>query len=189
MFVYLTGGIGTGKSTVLSMFADLGARIISADLIVHALLREPELQQVIAHALGIPDASNRQLIADRVFNDEPALRKLEELIHPLVAEEIADLRASLPSGEILVYEVPLPPSPAAADVVVSVEAPIEVRRSRLIARGMTEADAEARIALQPDPTVYREHATHIITNDGDESALAAAVERVWEVLQRDARDF
>lgn len=187
MFVYLTGGIGTGKSSVLSMFADLGARIVSADLIVHALLRQPELQALVAHTLGMPDASDRTLIAQRVFGDESALRSLEALIHPLVAEEIDELRANLPSDEVLVYEVPLPPTPRQGELVICVEATADVRRQRLIARGMTAEDAVARIAVQPDPAVYREHAAHVITNDADEVALATAVERVWEVLRNGAR--
>ena len=183
MFVYLTGGIGTGKSTVLSMFADLGARIVSADVIVHALLATPELQSIIEGMLDLEDASQRSTIAKRVFADPDALRKLEQLLHPLVASEIEELRATLPADEILVYEVPLPPDPRPGEVVITVEAPMDVRLERLQARGITRTDAQARIAVQADDDAYRHDAAHVIVNDGDETQLHDAVVKVWEVLR------
>lgn len=189
MMVYLTGGIGTGKSTALSMFADRGARIVSADVIVHTLLVQPELQAVIANMLGIEDASDRATIARAVFADPEALRRLEALVHPLVAEEIDELRRSLPPTAILVYEVPLPPTPKPGEVVIAVEAPLDVRMQRLRARGLSETDASARIAVQADAATYRQFATHVLSNAGDEASLSEAVDKIWEELQRDARSL
>lgn len=189
MMVYLTGGIGTGKSTVLSMFADLGARIVSADVIVHALLASPEVQSIVAGMLDLDDAGDRREIAKRVFSDPEALRKLEDLLHPLVAAEIEEIRATLPAQEVLVYEVPLPPSPRTGERVVVVEAPMEDRIARLEARGFTREESEARIAVQVDVETYRQNADYVLANDGDVQALHEGVGEVWEALSRDASNL
>ena len=185
----LVGYAGTGKSTVLSMFADLGARIVSADVIVHELLAQPELQAVIATTLGLEDASSRENIAKRVFSDPAALRALESLVHPLVAEEIDALRRDFPANDVLIYEVPLPPTAGTGERVITVEAPLDVRRQRLQQRGMSATDIDARIAAQESPAEYKRDATYVIENDGSEEHLHNQVARVWEVLQRDARNL
>lgn len=189
MFVYLTGGIGTGKSTVLSMFADLGARIVSADVIVHALLADPGIQHRVGSALGVARPEDRREIADKVFGDEQALRALEAIVHPLVVSEIEALRRDISPEDVLVYEVPLLPTPGAGEPVIVVEAPLQSRLERLHDRGMSDQDARARIAAQPDESAYRAIASYVIRNDGDQDTLHERVESVWKELHSGASNI
>lgn len=185
MMVYLTGGIGTGKSTVLSMFAELGATTVRADDIVHAILARPEVQSLVAERLHVVDASDRAAIASRVFTDAQALRELESIIHPLVAQEFALIRQSITDSQCLVYEIPLPPRAEPGEQVVVVEAPLSLRKQRLLERGLAPTDLEARIAAQVDESEYRRVATQVIVNDGSRAQLRERVQQVWEVLQHD----
>lgn len=184
MIVYLTGGIGTGKSTVLDLFAALGARTLSADRIVRDLYARPEVQKAVAEllALPLPLPLDKRAIADRVFADPEARTSLEHLLHPMVRRESDRAFADVPDDEVIVYEIPLPPEPRCGDVVCLVTAPLDLRIARLIARGMTEADARARIGAQPSDTVYGKHAAHTIVNAGDLDALRAQVRQTWEEL-------
>lgn len=182
MIVYLTGGIGTGKSTVLAMFAELGATTAAADEIVRDLYARPAVQNAVAHELGLGLPLDKSAVADLVFVDTDARTRLEALIHPLVADELAKRAAALPDA-LLVYEIPLLPKPGSNDVVVEVRAPIDLRLQRLIGRGMDRADAERRVAAQPSEDEYGKQARFTIVNDGDVSKLRAAVAQVWEELR------
>lgn len=182
MIVYLTGGIGTGKSTVLGLFAELGARTVSADEIVRALYARPSVQEAVARELGLGLPFDRAAVADLVFVDAEARARLESLIHPLVAAEL-EQRVAVEPETPLVYEIPLLPKPRPGDVVVEVRAPLPLRIQRLIGRGMDRADAERRMAAQPSELEYGKQARFTIVNDGDLSALRAAVAQVWEALR------
>lgn len=184
MIVYVTGGIGSGKSTALRLLAAHGARVERADDIVHELLAQPAVQREVAEALGVPDAADRQAIAEVVFKDELKLRTLEGILHPRVGQEVR--RRAAASSEPLVFEVPLLPTPAPGDLVVTIDAPDDVRMSRLLSRGMTTEDAERRMALQPSRAAYRERATVIIDNSGSEADLEAALSSVWKDVLRGA---
>lgn len=184
MIVYLTGGIGTGKSTVLRMFAELGARTLSADEIVRDLYSDPAVQARVADVLGMTLPLDRARIASVVFADPAARRRLEEVLHPLVRARVGELRDA--SGDPLIYEMPLPPTPAPGDVVIVVTAPEQVRLARLIERGMDLQDASSRMAAQPSADAYGKDADFTIVNDRDAQALRNSVGRVWEELQRGA---
>lgn len=183
MIVYLTGGIGTGKSTVLEMFGALGAETLSADRIVRDLYARPDVQAAVADLLALPIPLDKRSIAERVFADAEARTSLERLLHPLVRRESDRIFAELPEDAVMVYEIPLPPEPRCGDAVCLVTAPLDLRIERLLARGMTEADARARIAAQPGDTLYGKHAAHTIVNEGDLDALRAQVRHVWEELR------
>lgn len=184
MIVFVTGGIGAGKSTALRILSELGAETARADDIVHELLATVAVQHEVAKVLGVPDATDRSAIAEIVFRDERKRKALESIIHPRVAEEVRQ-RTTLAQGP-LVYEVPLLPTPAAGDVVLVIEAPIELRLQRLMARGMSESDARLRMAAQPSADAYRELATHVVENVGDESRMRSALTAIWEDVRRDA---
>lgn len=189
MLVFLTGGIGAGKSTVLSMFADLGAEVESADALAHRLLERADVQAEVQRAVGPVDVSDRSAIAAKVFGDSAALRRLEDVLHPLVREALAVRRTQLGSDGILVFEQPLPPQPQPGDVVISVEADPTVRLARLEDRGMTKAAAQARMRIQPDAATYAANAVYTIVNNGDPRELRAQVESVWKELSGDPRNF
>jgi len=185
VIVYLTGGIGTGKSTVLRRLAELGATTIAADDIVRTLYADPLIQVQVSNALGLPLPFDRSAIADLVFSDADARERLESIVHPLVSDALERLRLQhFPSP--LVYEIPLPPRPHPGDVVIVVTSPLELRIQRLLSRGLTAADARRRIAAQPADSVYGKQASIEIVNDGDVEALQRRVDEVWEELQRDS---
>lgn len=182
VIVYLTGGIGTGKSTVLGLFAELGATTVSADEIVRALYSRPEVQQRIAAVLGLGLPLDRAVIASRVFRNPEARQQLEAVLHPMVADSLQQWRAASHSQPV-VYEIPLLPAPEPDDVVVAVTAPLALRLQRLESRGMTREDALQRIEVQPIAADYGKSARFTIVNDGDLSELRTAVARVWEELR------
>lgn len=184
MIVFVTGGIGAGKSTALGILSDFGADTARADDIVHDLLTRPDVQREVATELGIPDSSDRAAIAEIVFRDERKRKALEAIIHPLVAKEMR--QRVVHGAQPLVYEVPLMPTPAAGDIVIAIETPLEIRVNRLVERGMSESDARLRIAAQPTAEEYRERADYVIENGGDAVALRAALQAIWEDVRRGA---
>ena len=181
MIVYLTGGVGTGKSTVLRMFAELGAITLAADDIVRELYQDPAVQAQIAILLGLDLPLDRQAIADIVFRDADARRQLEAVLHPRVAARLRDERAGAASP--IIYEIPLLPTPSSDDLVIAIDAPMQVRLERLAQRGMPRDEAQRRIAAQPTPLDYGKDATHIIVNDGDAEQLRSRVAAIWKELQ------
>jgi dephospho-CoA kinase len=183
VIVYVTGGIGTGKSSVLQLFAALGAQTISADEVVRALYAEPAMQLEVSEALQEPLPLDRASIAKKVFNDPAALHRLESLVHPRVHLAVEQAERSRGEAEYLFYEVPLLPSPRPDDRVIVVTAPLAIRLERLIQRGLTELDARARINTQPDAGKYGKLADFTIVNAGDLDGLAMAVRSIWEELR------
>lgn len=176
--VAITGGLASGKSTVGRRLAEAGFEVVDADRIVAELYRPggPGTRAVEA-LFGVeilaPDGSvDRPRLAERVFADGVARRRLEEAIHPLVRDQFARIAAS--TDGIAVLEVPLLVESGMADafdVVVSVEAPLEVRIARAAERGLGEDEARARIAAQVSEELRRSVADIVIDNDGDLESL------------------
>ena len=182
--VGLTGGIGTGKSTVSRLLIELGAVVIDADAIVHALQApgSPVLAE-IADVLGgdVLDATgalDRACVAERVFRDPAQRQRLNAIMHPRVGAEMARRseaarRAAVP---LIVMDIPLlfetrPRDRAAArggaDATVLVYAPRAVQIERTVARdGCTREQAEQRIAAQLPIDEKRALADHVIDNGG-----------------------
>ena len=96
MLVGLTGGFGCGKSTVLKIFENLGATVLSADTIVHEALKKEEVRDSIVDMFGpdilVEGEIDRKKLSERVFSDETGRKKLEEILHPMVFETIDALR-------------------------------------------------------------------------------------------------
>jgi dephospho-CoA kinase len=193
--VGLTGGVGSGKSTVSALLADMGAVIVDADRIAREVV-EPGTagyDAVLARfgsSVRAPDGTlDRPAIAGIVFADPQALADLNAIVHPLVGQRMAELVADVPAEAIVVHDVPLLVEnnlAPAYDVVVVVLADEETRVRRLAGRGMPEADARARIAAQADDDQRRAVADEIVRNDGDRDQLAAQVEALWARLQQRA---
>lgn len=187
--VGLTGGIGAGKSAVSRLLAAHGAVVIDADAIAREVVAvgTPGLAAVVeAFGRGVllPDASlDREALGKVVFADPEALARLNAIVHPLVAAEMAARIAAQPDDVIVVHDVPLLVENglgAAYDLVVVVEAPLEVRLDRLVRlRGMAEEDARARIAAQATDEQRRGAAGVLIRNDGSFEDLRRAVGEAW----------
>jgi dephospho-CoA kinase len=184
----LTGGIGSGKSTVSALLAERGAVVVDADRIAREVLEPgtPGLASVVTEfgsTVLTPDgALDRAALAAIVFSDDDARRRLDALVHPLVRRRSAELVAAAPPDAVVVNDVPLLVETGQAgsyDLVLVVEADVETRVARLIGRGLTEADARARIAAQATDEQRRAVADVVLDNAGTPEQLAAQVERFW----------
>ena len=195
MRIAVTGGIGSGKSAVAERLAAHGAVVVDADRIAREVVEPgtPGLAAVVAEfgpGVLTPDgALDRAAMAASVFADPGRRAALEAIVHPLVAQRSAELFAAAGTEAVVVYDVPLLAETGGAlgrtgefDAVVVVEAPVETRVARLVARGLTEQDARARIAAQATDEQRRAVADHVVTNDGDLAALDAAVTRLWQLV-------
>lgn len=192
MRVGLTGGVGSGKSSVAALLAAKGAVIIDADRNAREVVEPgtPGYDAVVVRfgpsVVSADGTLDRAALAAIVFNDQQALADLNAIVHPLVGQKMAQLMAEAPAGSIVVHDVPLLVENKLApayDLVVVVLADVETRVRRLEGRGMPEADARARIATQASDEERRAVANEILQNDGDRDALAAQVDALWERLQ------
>ena len=198
--VGLTGGIGSGKSTVADLLAEHGALVVDGDQIARELVEpgEPALALVVERfGPGVlrPDGSlNRPALADIVFPDAEALAALDEIMHPRIAARSAELlvEAAEQGVEVAVYDMPLLVENEMADdfdVVLVVQAPVPARLARLAVRGIRVSDAQERIARQATDEQRAAVADILIDNSGDESALADQVDRAWvAILAADGAD-
>ena len=184
----LTGGIGSGKSTVSALLARRGAVVIDADRIAREVVEPgtPGLAAVVeafGRSLLKADGSlDRPGLAAVVFADPAARKRLDGIVHPLVRARAAELAAAAPEDAVVVHDVPLLVETGQAgsyDLVLVVEAEMETRVQRLVARGLSEADARARIAVQADDEQRRAAADVVLDNSGTEEELAAQVDRFW----------
>ena len=191
----LTGSIGMGKSTVLQMFADLGAATWDADAAVHRLYAkdgaavEP-LKGLFPDAI-IDGAVDRAALAKIVLADTQALAKLEALVHPLVAEdrEAFMLAAAAAGADAVVLDIPLlfeNDTEKFFDVTVVVSAPSEVQRSRVLARpGMSEEKFNAILRLQTPDEEKRQRADYVIDTGAPLDETRAQVRLAYsEILKR-----
>ena len=190
ILVGLTGGIGSGKSTVSSMLAGRGAVIIDADAITRELQApgQPLLAELAARfgpgILSADGSLDRAALASIVFSDADALADLNRIVHPKVGAEVARRleEASCP-GQVVVMDIPLlaenPRSDLAGTVVVDV--PVEVQEARLVRdRNMSLDDARARIASQATREQRLAVADRVIDNSGTLEDLEVRVAEVWD---------
>ena len=192
LVVALTGGIGAGKSLVAQYFSELGARVVDADQLSRiAIERGSEGFDEVITRFGESVLRNgdidRKALGEIVFKDKSAKADLEAIIHPRVRELFFEAVNDLAADEILIYEIPLLVETGAAsnfDQIITVEADLEIRKSRLFKRGMFISEIESRLAAQASPAEREAVATHIIENSGDEDQLLRKVENLWEELQR-----
>ncbi len=184
----LTGGIGSGKSTVSALLAARGAVIVDSDRIAREVVERgsPGLAQVVeAFGDGVlaPDGSlDRAALAAVVFSDPEARRRLDGIVHPLVRARAAELAAAAPPDAVVVHDVPLLVETGQAssyDLVLVVEADPATRVSRLVQRGLTAGDARARIAAQASDEERRAVADVVLDNSGTQEELAQQVHRFW----------
>jgi dephospho-CoA kinase len=191
MRVGLTGGVGSGKSTVAQLLADHGARIFDADAIAREVVESgtPGFAAVVdrfgSDVVTADGGLDRAKLAAIVFADTGAREDLNAIVHPLVGARFGELMAAAPADAIVVYDVPLLVEgnlAAGFDVVLVVEADPTTRVARLEQRGMPETDARARMAAQSSDEERRAVAHEVISNDGSHEELVAQVDAVWQRL-------
>ncbi len=192
--VGLTGGVGSGKSTVAQMLSELGAEVIDAD----ALAREavapgtPALGRIVdafgAEVLDGGGRLDRAALAAVVFADDAARARLNGIVHPEVARLAAERMRRLEErgARWVVYDVPLLYENGLEemfDVVVVVDSAPEQRKQRLEERnGWTAAEAAQRMAAQLPLSDKVDRADHVIDNSGSRTETAARVRRLAEIL-------
>ena len=188
LVVALTGGIGSGKSTVAQNFAELGALVVDADQLARMVIERgtegfAEVLLKFGDEIIVNGDIDRKKLAEIIFSDEAARRDLEAIIHPRVQAMFAEAVADLDHDDILIYEIPLLVETGAAekfDFVITVESDIELRKARLLKKGLYISQIEKRIASQASEAAREAIADAVIRNDGDEDALLRKVENLWE---------
>jgi dephospho-CoA kinase len=195
--VGLTGGIGAGKSEVSRRLRAYGAVVIDADAVAREVVAPgtPGLTEVAAAfgpAVLRPDGNlDREQLGEMVFADKSLRAKLNAIVHPRVAERMAELEQAAGNAAIIVHDVPLLAENHLAgnfDVVVVVDVPPRVQAERLAReRGLTRAQAEARIRAQASREERLAIATIVVDNSGSLSELDREAGDLWAELRRRAR--
>lgn len=196
--VGLTGGIASGKSSVAARWVQLGATEIDADVLARKAV-EPGSNTLAkiyetfgAQTITAQGELDRAAVAKIVFNDPAARLKLEQIIHPRVRELAQQRIQELPSDAIAVYTVPLLVEANVSlpfDLVVTVEAPEQEQIKRMVAsRGMTEAEALARIKSQATPAQRANRADVILNSNQTLDKLLSDADALWSRIAREASE-
>jgi len=191
--VGLTGPMGAGKSTVAAMLRELGAKVLDADALVH----DEQLRGTVGYSaivqtfgtkvLGEDKEVDRSKLAAEVFGDPAKLRRLEQILHPRVIARVLEARSMLPADAVLVVEaIKLLDGELrkASDRIWVVLAPRKIMLERLGLRGMSEREAELRLAQQFSDDQFRAAADAVIVNDGDRERTRERVREAWAEVRR-----
>jgi dephospho-CoA kinase len=191
--VGLTGGIGSGKSTVSKLLAEQGAVVLDADAIVHevqapgGVAYEPMIEHFGAGVVEADGRFDRQAIAEIVFNDPEQLAALNAIVHPIVGRLIMErLEAQTETDNVVILDVPLLVESGRSDMagLIVVDAPVEVAVARAVARGpASEEDVRARIAKQATREERLAKADFVIDNSGSLEDLRTQVAKAWRWIQ------
>jgi dephospho-CoA kinase len=190
--VGLTGGVASGKSTVSAILAELGAVVVDADVLAREVVARGTdgLVEVVA-AFGdgvLTDEGDldRPAVGAIVFGDPEQRRRLEAIIHPRVRARAAEIEAAAAAGSIVVHDIPLlveTGQAATFDAVVVVDTSADLQVERMTSvRGMSEAEAQARIAAQATREDRLAAATYVVDNAGSMDDLRQQVEQVYAAL-------
>ncbi len=192
----LTGPIGAGKTTVAAMLRELGAKVLDAD----AIVRDEQLRGTVGYSaivqtfgtavLGEDKEIDRSKLADEVFGDPDKLARLERIMHPRVIARVLEARSMLPQDAVLAIEaIKLLESDLrrVCDAIWVVIADRPTRIARLVRRGLSQGEAEARLRRQATDDEFRSAADLVITNDGDRDATRRAVAAAWSALRTKGR--
>lgn len=186
--VALTGGIGSGKSAAGDFFEDLGAVVVDADLLARDVIERgtdgfDELVATFGDEILTNGVLDRSKLGQIVFADPDARKTLEEIIHPRVAEAFEEIVQESPKDSVIVYQIPILVETKGQDrfdYVITVEASLENRISRLKNRGLKGYEIEARMRVQATDEQRAEIADSVLKNDGDLDSLLRQVENIYE---------
>lgn len=193
LLIGLTGGIGSGKSTVAKMLAAKGAEILDADAMVHQLQRpgtdvfDAMVELLGAEAVGADGELNRPWIAEQVFTNPELLAQLNAVVHPAVRQKMAEAVIALAGTDTTaIMDVPLLTESGmqgmAGVIVVDIDPEIAVQRL-VESRGFTPEDARARISRQASRQERLARADRVIDNSADLDSLQTQVDQVWEWIE------
>ena len=191
LIVALTGGIGSGKSTVGQIFQDLGAIVTDSDQLARDVVERGTtgFDQIIA-AFGDEVLKNgdlnRAALADLVFKDPAKRKQLEQITHTLIRKAFTKNVESAKGDSIVVNQIPLlveSNHDYKFDHVITVSASEAVRIERLLKRGMNLTQIQQRLQAQSNDTQREKISDSIIRNDNSQADLLSDVEKVWELLQ------
>jgi len=191
--VGLTGGIGSGKSTVARLLEERGSVVIDADVIAREVVERPEVLAALADKFGAEILAadgtlDRAALAERAFVTDELRKELEKITHPPIGEEFLRQVAAARADGIVVHDVPLLVESTRGyeyGGVIVVVAPKEVRLQRLEERGVPRADAERRMALQATDEERAKVATWVLDNSGDLAHLERQIDAIWpELVER-----
>ena len=193
ILVGLTGGIGSGKSTVSQLLSERGAIIVDADAVAREL-QQPgtEVLRLMAEAFGqeicnADGSLNRQAVADKVFGNAEALKILNGIVHPAIGKEMnRRIEEQRSTNNVVVLDIPLlveNPREGLCGIIV-VDVPVDIAVDRLVsARGMAKEDAEARVSRQASREDRKAIADKVIDNSRDLEFLRQQVDEVWAWMQ------
>ena len=191
MYLGLSGGIGSGKSTVSKILSDFGAVVIDADVIAREVLLSGTSgyeSAVAAFGPGILDEKrsiDRKSLAKLVFENPNELAKLEAIVHPAVIARVTEIRNSLPESAVVIYDTPLmfeKQLQGQFDKVLMVVSDKKLRQTRLVERGLELGDIEARMANQATDEQRISIADFVIENNGTQEQLQEQVAKVWQQI-------
>jgi len=191
LVVALTGGIGSGKSTVGQIFEDLGAVVTDSDQLARNVVERGTtgFDQIVA-AFGDEVLKNgdldRAALAEVIFKDPVKRTQLEQITHPLIRRAFAEIVEAAQNDSIVINQIPLlveSKHEYKFDHVITVSATEEVRIQRLLMRGMNLTQIKQRIGAQSTDAQREAISDTVISNDKDHSELLVEVEKVWELLQ------
>ena len=188
LLVALTGGIGSGKSLAGEYLASLGAFVVDSDHLARAVVErgEPAFDEILVRFGDdvVKDGQlDRKKLGEIIFADPSARKDLEAITHPRIREAFNDFVEAVASDSVVVNQIPLLVETAGMnrfDYIISIQAPLELRRERCIARGMKGYEFDSRVASQATDEERSLVADAVIENDGDADHLLRQVEELWE---------
>ena len=188
LLVALTGGIGSGKSLAGEYLAALGAIVVDSDQLARAVVERgtPAFDEIVARFGDeiLKDGNlDRSKLGELVFSNPTARAELEAITHPRIREALDEIVASCDPDDVIVNQIPLLVETGGKDrfdYIISITAPLELRRERCIARGMKSYEFEKRVAAQASDEERAAISNHVIDNTGDADALLRAIEELWE---------
>lgn len=195
LIVALTGGIGSGKTMVGEIFAELGALVVDSDQLAREVVeRGSKGFDLIVTEFGDEILKNgdldRAALASLIFKDPKKRAKLEEITHPLIRQSFAKIVSSAGSDSIIINQIPLlveSKHDYKFDHVITISAPEKIRTERLIKRGLALTQIDQRMKAQATDAQREVISDTVIVNDKSEQELLAQVEKIWDNLKQKSK--